>query len=234
MTFGSTFGRVFSPTFQPKSQAAGGGWWDLNGTITSCVAAYQPKGAASYAASKVNLANPGTYNAADGAAYPTWAAETGWTFNATNSQYLATGIPIVSGMTIIHRYYNLSGDGYITTNAVNDVRYTMLPWMKAAGGTKAAAGYGTSGLLALGDGTSSTEGVLALNNLGLFLNGTRIRDLSAASWSGTSTDTFPIGCRTTLGTLSSFATGNVYAIAFYSGTLTAEQIASLTTAMNAL
>jgi len=34
MTFGSTFGRTFSPTFQPSSQAAaGGGWWDLNGTI---------------------------------------------------------------------------------------------------------------------------------------------------------------------------------------------------------
>lgn len=39
-----------------KRASGGGGWWDLNGTITGCVAAYQPKGAASYAASKVNLA----------------------------------------------------------------------------------------------------------------------------------------------------------------------------------
>ena len=86
MTFGSTFGRVLSPTFQPSSQAAaGGGWWDLNGTITSCVAAYQPKGAASYAASKVNLANPGTYNLSDGVA-PNWDTGTGWGF--TETQYL--------------------------------------------------------------------------------------------------------------------------------------------------
>ena len=61
MAFASNFGRILSPTFQPNSQAKkAGGWWDLNGTITSCIAAYQPKGAASYAASKVNLANPGT------------------------------------------------------------------------------------------------------------------------------------------------------------------------------
>ena len=93
MTFGSTFGRTFSPSFQPKSQAKkGGGWWDLNGTITSCVAAYQPKGAASYAASKVNLANPGTYNAVDGTAYPTWDTSTGWKGNGA-SQYLSTGLP---------------------------------------------------------------------------------------------------------------------------------------------
>jgi len=61
-------------------RAAGGGWWDLNGTIKSCVAAYQPVGAADYAASKVNLLNPGTYNLSDGVAYPDWASATGWTF----------------------------------------------------------------------------------------------------------------------------------------------------------
>ena len=90
MTFGSTFGRVFSPTFQPSSQAAvaGGGWWDLDGTLTSCVAAYQAKGAASQAASYVNLANAGTYDLKAGGS-PTWDSG-GWKFGAGN--YLNTGI----------------------------------------------------------------------------------------------------------------------------------------------
>jgi len=84
-------------------RAAGGGWWDLNGTIKSCVAAYQPVGAADYAASKVNLLNPGTYNLSDGVAYPDWASATGWTFEKDKSEYLDTGITIVGGYTIIVR-----------------------------------------------------------------------------------------------------------------------------------
>jgi hypothetical protein len=67
-------------------------WW-LSGSIpaANCIAAYQPKGAASYAASKVNLANPGTYNATDGAAFPSWDTAVGWTFAKASVQYLAAG-----------------------------------------------------------------------------------------------------------------------------------------------
>lgn len=102
MTFGSTFGRVLSPTFQPSSQAAAaaGSWWDLNGTLTSCVAAYQPKGAADYAASKVNLANPGTYDLSDGVA-PNWDTGTGWGF--TGTQYLedTNYSPFIANFTLV-------------------------------------------------------------------------------------------------------------------------------------
>lgn len=69
--------------------------WYLAGGITAaqCMAAYQPKGAASLAASYTNLANVGTYTAAPGTA-PAFATATGWTFNgATNNRYLETGIP---------------------------------------------------------------------------------------------------------------------------------------------
>lgn len=65
--------------------------WYLSGGISAanCVAAYRAIGAASYAASKVNLANPGTFNLTDPAA-PSWAALDGWTGNGT--KYLDTGI----------------------------------------------------------------------------------------------------------------------------------------------
>ena len=114
MTFGSTFGRVLSPTFHPNSQAvAGGGWW-LSGGINpaNCIAAYQAKGVASYTASKVNLANPGTYDAADGTAYPTWNSTYGWIFNGS-TQYLNTGIiPSSANWSYIFRYSDPDANSY--------------------------------------------------------------------------------------------------------------------------
>ena len=68
--------------------AAAADWWLAGGAPTP-IAVYQPKGAASLAASYVNLANPGTYDAAPGTA-PTLDAS-GLVFNGTN-QYLTTGI----------------------------------------------------------------------------------------------------------------------------------------------
>src|SRR4030042_328416 len=65
--------------------------WYLSGGIpkADCLAAYQPKGAASYAASKVNIVNPGTYDLTDGAAFPTWDVVNGWTFADGSLQYLS-------------------------------------------------------------------------------------------------------------------------------------------------
>jgi len=70
-------------------------WW-LQGSINAanCIAAYQPIGAASLAASYTNLANPGTYDAAPGTA-PTFDTATGWTFNGT-TQYLDTGVALAN------------------------------------------------------------------------------------------------------------------------------------------
>lgn len=74
-------------------------WYYAGGiAAANCIIAYQPKGAADYAASKVNLANPGTYNATDGAAFPTWDAVNGWIFNGS-TQYLTTGYIPAAGQT---------------------------------------------------------------------------------------------------------------------------------------
>lgn len=58
--------------------AAVSNWW-LSGGISAgdCIAAYQAKGAASQAASYVNLANPGTYNATP-SVIPGWSSADGW------------------------------------------------------------------------------------------------------------------------------------------------------------
>ena len=77
MTFGSTFGRTFSPTFQPSSQAAANASWWLAGGIAAanCVAAWRAKGAASYAASKVNLTGNAAYDLGEiGGGAVSWSA----------------------------------------------------------------------------------------------------------------------------------------------------------------
>lgn len=80
-----------SKLLRAHTAGGGGGNWWLSGGITSgqCVCAYNAKGAASYAASKSNLNNPGTNDATDGVV-PTWANGVGWTFNGS-SQFVRSG-----------------------------------------------------------------------------------------------------------------------------------------------
>ena len=86
-------------------------WWELPGQ--TCLAAYEPQGAASLAASYINLANPGTYDAAPGAAGPTWNAADGWVFDAAQSQYLTTGLllPDTQEPSIVVWFTDLAGTG---------------------------------------------------------------------------------------------------------------------------
>jgi hypothetical protein len=77
-------------------------WW-LNGGIlvADCVGAYQAIGAASYNASLVNLANPGTYDLTEPLSAVGWNATDGWVGDGTN--YLETGINPYLDWSIIVR-----------------------------------------------------------------------------------------------------------------------------------
>lgn len=93
-------------------------WWLAGGAPTP-VAVYQPKGAASLAASYVNLANPGTYDAAPGVA-PTFDAATGWTFNGS-TQYLTTGIVPSATWSLVIRVSGLSSVSGIVCGSRNGI-----------------------------------------------------------------------------------------------------------------
>jgi len=236
MTFGATFGRVFSPTFQPSSQAAAvaGGWWLAGGIApANCVVAYQPKGAASYSASKVNLANPGTYDANDeGAHAPSWAESTGW--YCDSSRYLLSGIVPGSGWTMIARINNQSNsDPHANIcgcdNYTNGERF----YLRCKHNTTARVyGYGDAAKV-IANG-AFTSGVMAIAGANCYLNG--VSDGIAGTWKTTA---LPI----TIGALNSAVFnsvashalyGYILALAIYNATLTAQNISDLTTAMNAL
>jgi len=95
-----------------RATAAPAGWWLAGGAIDKSVykAVYQAKGAASYEASKVNLVNPGTYNASEVLSSVPWNDVDGWCGDSTN--YLDTGIiPNGDNYGIVLRFSNLPGFG---------------------------------------------------------------------------------------------------------------------------
>ena len=214
------------------SGRGGAAAWYLAGGVSAanCVAAYQPKGAADYATSKVNLANPGTYNATDGTAYPTWAAATGWTFTGVSSQYLYTGIIPTNNQT-------WSGIAYFTVGGTAGTPFA------AAGNSGGATPYfgvepNNAGvnrryfagfIVTVTPPLTGTHSMAVAGNQG-YLDGSP--DGGAIATAGTSFNQIAIG---RLGVYSGFYfTGNIAAIAIYNATLTATQISLISAAMAAL
>lgn len=123
--------------------------------LTDLVAVYQPKGAASLAASYVNLVNPGTYDAAPGVA-PTLGAS-GWIFNGT-SQYLTTGYSAnQNAATLIVRFADKTNNNYIAGwNITAGSRFALLsnatgPFYRLGNVDTAVAPAITAGVLTLAD-----------------------------------------------------------------------------------
>lgn len=210
-----------------RQNITSGNWWEITGE--TCVAAYQAKGAASLAASYVNLANPGTYDAAPGTA-PTFDTATGWTFNGT-TQYLTTGISPASNMSVAIRF----------SSAVVSVGN------KCIMGARGVMGGG-SGLIFWIVGSPITERYYdngsrvtvsgAVAGAVLCIAGTKgYRDgiENATGLAGTATGpSMYIGATNNNGTASFYTNAQIQAAVIYSTTLDAAQVAQVSAAMAAL
>lgn len=196
--------------------SASGPWYLAGGVLAaSCVAAYQPKGAVDIAASYVNLANPGTYNAAPGTA-PTFAAATGWTFAAASSQYLTTGIVPGANWSGIVRVNGYSGSGMLFGR--ESARFYI---RQETGEWKYTIVTGSA---------SSAAAILAITATCGYLNG--VADSTAVTLSTGAGEVY-IGCFNNGGP-QLYMTGNILALALYNTTLTAPQVAAVTLAMQGL
>lgn len=208
----------------PRSAAAAAGWWEVAGK--TCVAAYQPKGAASYAASKINLANPGTYDASEGV-LPTWATETGWTFNGT-TQYLTVGVlPWTETWTCLAQFSGVSNEGVVLGSALGTWAYyynlqPRHPW---------GARYYHNWNQYVTKSPVVAAGNMAMAASNCYYDG--IADGIIASPVAWQANLFTaIGALG--GNLSLFIAGNIVAVAFYSDTLSAAEVATVAAAMAAL
>lgn len=210
--------------------AAGGGdtpWWLTVGVTP--IAAYAAKGAADLASSYINLANPGTFNAAPGVA-PTWDVATGWTFNGT-TQYLTTGVVPVNNQTwsVFVRYSAVTvinnrvlvgvssgGTGILRffMRATPRVDYSNGGVLTVNGSIPAAAVLAIAGNVAYRDGVAEAGNILTAT--------------------GTFTQGFFIGAHNIAGVASLFFAGNIVAVWIADSTLDAAQVATMSTAMSQL
>jgi len=171
--------------------------------------------------SYVNLANPGTNDATPGVA-PAWAADTGWQF--TGTQYLGTGLtpPNTQTWSLVVRFSDISGtDGCVVGCRVG-VKYFMVQPNRSDG--KVGYWHGTYRLVA----PAATSGVFAVAGTQGYRNGAA--DGGAIGADSSALAEVTIGASGS-GLLLSI-TGNVQAVAIYSDTLTAAEVAMVTAAMD--
>ena len=204
--------------------AATANWWEAGGA-TGCVAAYQPKGAASLAASYVNLANPGTYDAAPGTA-PTWNASTGWTGDGSTT-YLTTGVTPGAGWSMLVSFSSITGSRAMLAGEVAANAYFALgaKWY----------GFGARALWAGGEayqGPELSSGVMALAGNLLYINGVYKKTISS-TWTGSPAAIYLLA-QNQVPTSGNNIAGNLLACAIYNTALNGTQVAAVSTAMAAL
>lgn len=215
-----------------QRESAAVSWWLAGGiSAANCVAAYQAKGAADYATSKINLANPGTYNCADGTAYPSWDGTGGWTFGS--NRFLIPGITPTKAMVYAIRISDYIDTWWLglfgTYNNAGNVTYIgIFP----VAGTLHVCNY-TKKSTGAGAGSNPGTATLIVNEYDFYVDGSLICSLSSNITQET-TDYY-IGGFHRIG-YSVYRAGNFKCQAFanYDSKLTVEQVSALTTAMNAL
>lgn len=232
MAFAPIFQRPFSATFDRRAAAAASWWLEGGVAAANAIAVYQPKGAASLAASYDNIAAPGngladgTYDAAPGVA-PTFDAATGWTFNGIN-QYLTTGVTATVSHSMLVRFSSASGTqqailiGTLTAGA----RFWFKPLYF---GPSLSYGWGSSEFIAT---PNITSGVLGLTADAGYKNGIPVVAVTG-SFAGSTTELF-IGCGSFGITPANYISSEVQAAAIYDTILTAPQVALISAAMAAL
>ena len=202
--------------------------WYLSGGISAanCVAAYQAVGAVGYAESKVNLANPGTYNCTNGDASPTWATETGWKFNGT-SQWLRVAIYPVSTWTVIVKYTGATKVSGALFGAVGTgtKRFSIVPINSTSG---VSYGY-------IANYTRTPElaaGVLAFSPTKCYRNGAQ--DGDAYTTAEVTLDVLMIIGGRNNPEAGEFTDAYIHALAIYNPALTDSQVLAVSNAMAAL
>lgn len=201
-------------------------WWDPNNEGLCIWSAYQPKGAANFAASLLDLSGNGN-NAGDpgGAATPPWDAVNGWKFDGIADYLTTTFVPqndqTQSGIVQFTNVTNV-GVAFGVHNGANR-RFKIYP-----NRTNTTASYHNGRF-------QHVAPPLLAGNLAVAGNQgyrTGAADGPAiGAWAGASTFPVYIGARNGIGVADFFCAIYIQAVALYDCTLTAPQVAAVATAM---
>lgn len=204
-------------------------FWKAGGA-TGCIAAYQAKGAVSYAASKTDLSGNGN-NATDGTAFPTWAAASGWAFASASSQYLLTPVVVGNGYTVLIRIVSWTfGGGAESVLAASDATNQVSINQGAA--SERRYRYGTNARVATSVTTApGVRGMAGVN--AYWYDGTLTTDFTNLDNVG-STFAVYIGARNGSGTATNFANAVIAAVAIFNNVLSSAVWTAVASAMSSL
>lgn len=197
-------------------------WWLAGGVSpANCVAAYQPKGAASLAASYTNLANPGFYTASKIAGTEIWSATNGWTFSGWYATTNLSGAN--STWSVIIRFANVATGVYTfgSKDAISGARHgiRVFPFSNSVNSTN-----GNNVLTGINPVLLS--GVYCIAGNTAYRNG--VVDGTILTSPATNNEPMYLGAEAGGGVSGSF---DMYAIAFYDIVLSAAQVAAISSAM---
>lgn len=200
-------------------------WWRVQGK--TCVAAYQAVGAEGFQASTVNLARPATHNLKLLGVAPAWSAEEGWMFDGSGDGYFGTGVLPRLGCSLVVHIANAAGGIPVGADAAanHDMFIEVTGgriWWRYDGKTRSSPPGFMGGVLALAGPNAYRDGQIDIEGMG-------------GEWpSAPGTATFFVGARNKVGTPMNFFRGDILAVAIYSDTLSAEEVATLTRRMRAM
>jgi hypothetical protein len=218
-------GQIGAPLATAAGGAAAGPWWNPDGATPAAVCgAWQAKGAASLAASYLNLATLGYANidpAIVGGVAPGWAAGTGWSSDGT--QYLLTGIFPSSSYSMLARFSDVLAGG----SKVGGIDAPSWFFWRASFVGYVATYFSNLDYYVA---PALSTGVLGLTKEGSYRNGVLDIAISAPDFAPGAQQ---IGMLCTGSGIQGMA-GNMQAFAIYDVVLSAPQVLARATAMAAL
>jgi hypothetical protein len=209
--------------------AAGYPWYDPDNEGLTPHAAYQPKGAFTYAASLENLISPGTHDAGEGTA-PAWDAVNGWKFNGS-SHYLTTDftVQVDQSQTVLVQFSNLTN----TDTLFGFYRADTTDGLIIRGDNGSNAVVYRHGAATVAQSAKLLAGNLAIAGNQGYRNGSADGGTIGA-FAGASVLQPTIGALVNTGGVANFAAVYIQALAIFSTTLTSTQVLAIATAMAAL
>lgn len=213
-------------------------WWQAGGAY-GCVAAYQPKGASSYAASLMDLSGSG-HDAFAGSA-PTWGAVNGWTGDGVG-KYLRTGVVPTAGWSFLVQFSGGLTTGtrcVVGSDGIGSTGFSVFPCSQFYGPAEvfylAGRNFRKTPPMQAGNlgGVASVVAQGGGYRNGVFEAGTQAGGGPSNLWSGQGYEAY-ILCLNEIGSANYFFGGSVQAYAIYNNSLTDAQMLAVATAMAAL
>lgn len=216
-------------------QSAAAAWWLSGGISSSDVAGvWQAKGAANYAASQVNLAQPGTNDLGETNGAVAWDAVNGWKFVAANAQAFSTSIPLTKASSMIVKFSNhdTTNAGYIVMGSARSaptVYHMMGPYYFS---TKRYRLDEDGVLRQFSIAGGAASGVIGMAGQDTYLNGINNGTVPGVGYSAIFGYGPSIGAlRSAIGSYGFYITAYIQSAVQYIGTITPAQMLAVSTVM---